>query len=117
MNEKQAEKISDILVEMRKFWEEEDCEGGNPPHFWLEVIDRIKAACQREAAKLIPAREIKFFDGQGIRQVSWGWVKQGDPHLAEVRHEREEQAETEEEEGCSDSAVQEAPQVEQLALF
>lgn len=42
-----------------------------------ELADRIEAACQREAALLIPAKNIEFFDGNGRRLIASGWVKKG----------------------------------------
>ena len=43
----------------------------------LRLADRIEDAARREAAKLIPAKNIEFSDGHGRRQVSEGWVKVG----------------------------------------
>lgn len=74
------ETLKDIVAEMRG-------EKGFPVPFapmrgiWLSdyhaLADRIEAACQREAALLIPAKNIEFFDGNGRRQIASGWVKQG----------------------------------------
>ena len=62
------ETLKDIVAEMRDFRYHETR---------LKMADRIEAACQREAALLIPAKNIEFFDGNGRRQIASGWVKKG----------------------------------------
>lgn len=77
------ETLADILAEMRDpnsglcRWY---ADGGNcdcPKCAFDALADRIEAACQREAALLIPAKNIEFFDGNGRRQIASGWVKKG----------------------------------------
>ena len=72
------ETVADIVAELRQDYK------GRPPinraeTTWCRrlLADRIEEAARREAAKLIPARNIKFYDGYGRRQVSYGWVKVG----------------------------------------
>lgn len=74
MSDKQ-EMLADIVNEIRAragAWPDEKLK-----QYDLRLADRIKEAAGREAAKLIPAKNIKFYDGYGRRQVSYGWVKVG----------------------------------------
>ena len=43
-----------------------------------DCADRLEAAWKREVAKLIPAKNIEFFDGKGRRTIYEGWVKKGE---------------------------------------
>ena len=85
MNE---ETIADILREWRSMTCY--CEVDIHPLTHKSVmrnLDRIEAACRREAAKLIPAANIEFSDGQGLRQVAQGWVKVGGLEKSNQRKE------------------------------
>lgn len=79
MSDKQ-EMLADIVNEIRAragAWPDEKLK-----QYDLRLADRIEEATRREAAKLIPARNIEFHDGNGRRQVSCGWVKVGSEPLA-----------------------------------
>ena len=54
----------------------------NLKEYDLRLADRIEAAARREADKLIPAKNIEFSDGNGRRQIAYGWVKAGEEPLA-----------------------------------
>lgn len=77
------ETIAEILKKMRGHFVQTKLHDGDfvgatyAHHVLLEYADQIEAACKREAAKLIPGRNILFWDGNGRRQIMEGWVKEG----------------------------------------
>ena len=84
--------LADIVTEIREIAERFHNDYLNDPvefegyeriaNEFLTLAHEIEVAAVQEAAKLIPAKNIEFSDGNGRRQVSQGWVKVGGKPLA-----------------------------------